>query len=254
MTNEVTKTANSSLAFPTDGPDIFAKRAADLGAIQGSFLKFDGNSGDFEYGPKDDAKEVTHGTLVAANMTTFKSGWICWVAGEAVEEIMVPILEGEPPAEDTLTDHGPYVTYDDGTADGWQEQNGIELRLMNNGELLMFKSTSKSGKRAFGKLLQDFAKIYRQKPNQVPVVELSAQAFEPKVGKAGGPQKKIGKKFAPILKIVDWMPVDDFEALVASSSVAPAEKTEGEDDASNYANDSTETTEAGTSKRARRTA
>lgn len=258
MTTDLTTTTGNELGFPTDGPDPFAARAAALGAIQGSFLKFDGNTGDYEYGPKDDVKELPPGALVVVNMTTFKSGWICWKAGEMVEEIMIPILEGEAPPETSLTDHGPYAVYKDGTKDGWQAQNGIEFRIVDNGELLIFKGTSKSAQRAFAKLLQDFAKIYRQKPKQLPVVELGNASFEPKLKEEDGqPAKKIGKKYAPTMKIVSWMPTDEYEALIKNASVAPAEKTEGEDDPSNYADATTstesgETTEAGAGRRARR--
>ena len=265
MTTDMTTTSNNQVGFPTNS-DPFAKAARDLGVNEGSFLRFDGNTGDFTYGPKDDTKDLAHGTLLAVNMTTFKRGWICWKEGEAVEEVMVPILEGEPPAETTLTDHGPYETYDDGTSDGWQSQNGIELRSVDTGEMFTYKGTSKSAGRAFGNLLDAFAKVYRQKPNQVPVIEISANAFEPKVkGKDGKPGKKIGKKYAPVLKIVSWMPMSEFLALIDVAAAAAEKATDstdttGADDAANYATEGTtdasqengEQTEVGGARRGRR--
>jgi len=233
--NQIAKTQNTSLANFSDGPDPFAAAAAAMGAVQGQFLKFDGNSGDYSYGADANAKDLEHGTQLAVNFTTFKRGFICWKEQKVVEEIMIPILDGNPPAQHALTDHGPYATYADGTKDGWAEQRSLELRSLENGELFVWKATSKSALRSLASILNDFSKTYRTKPGQVPVIELDAVAFEIELGENGQPKKKF-KKFAPALKIVGWLPMAEFEELVIEGGGgAPAEGAEGgADDASNY--------------------
>jgi hypothetical protein len=246
MANELTTSTKNALGFPTgDGPDPFAKAAKDMGGTHAQFLRFDGNNGDYTYGPDEDKKELDHGDQIACNMATFKRGWICWKNGEVADEIMVEVIAGEPPAASTLKDHGPYQKYDDGTEDGWQEQASVEFRGLENGELFLFKVSSKGARRSMSALLDSFAKVYRQKPNQVPVIEIGATSFEPKVGKGDGPKKKVGKKYAPNLKIVGWIPADEFLALAAQADAATTQDSSGEnapsgeDDPKNYTEQTT---------------
>jgi len=244
MAQELTTAQSTALGFPIggDGPDPFARAAKEMGGTRANFLKFDGNNGDYTYGPDDDKKELEHGDQLACNMATFKRGWICWKEGEVADEVMVPVVEGEPPAAATLKDHGPYASYDDGSEDGWTEQASVEFRDLESGMLFLFKVSSRGAKRAMSALLQDFSKVYRQKLNQVPVIEIGATSFEPKVGKGDGPKKKVGKKYAPSLKIVGWVPAAEFLELAAKGDAAAAEEApaeqpagdSGAEDPSNY--------------------
>jgi hypothetical protein len=206
--------------------DPFAAAARDAGIVEGNFLKFDGNSGDYTYGSADNSAELEHGTKLAVDMTAYQRGWICWKEGEVVDQNMVNILDGDPPQERDLEDHGPYETYDDGTHDGWSSQHEIELRAVEDGTLFHYKTTSKSGLRALGKLLADFAKAYKSKPGEYPVIEIGDVTFEPKT------KKKVGKKHAPTFKIVEWISTEKFLALAEAEAAAAPE--EGADDPGNY--------------------
>jgi hypothetical protein len=222
--SEVATTTTGGALGAYGGADPFAAAAAALGAGEGNFLKFNGNTGDFTYGQKDE--ELPHGTQLAADMLNFARGWICWKDGEVEDEIMVPILKGEPPLEHTLPDHGPYEKHDDGSEDGWAEQAKIGLRDVETGETYLYKTTSKSGRRALGQLLKDFSKLHRMHPGETPVVEISGQSYTPK-------DKKLGKKFAPIFKIVGWMNDADLAQLDEGSD-APETAKGGADDPANY--------------------
>lgn len=209
--------------------DPFAAAAAAMGAVDGSFMKFNANTGDFEYGPKDSATELPHGALLIAEMSSPKHGFICWKEGEAVEEIMISIFDGQPPPVTSLTDHGPYKKYDDGSVDGWVEQVSVDFFLEEDGTKLLFKGSSKSAKRAFANFLAEYSKVYKkQTVGSKPVIELGAVGFEPKPEKTGG--KRIGKKFAPIFKIVDWIDADSFDNLLENNK----NPEKGEDNQDNY--------------------
>lgn len=245
--NALTKTTSTAVGFTDPNYDPFAAAAADMGGFRGNFLGHDGNSGDYTYGPAADKKELDLGTQLAVNMTTVGRGWICWVDGEVADETMVNIMEGSPPAASTLADHGPYQKYEDGSEDGWVEQSTVEFRHLETGELFLFKAAGKSKNRAIGNLLADYAKVWKTKPGQVAVIELGDATFEPKVGKEGGPKKKIGKKHAPVFKIVGWISNDEFEELAgvaaaAEKNEADASADTGADDASNYEEQVTEST------------
>ncbi|XAI95929.1 hypothetical protein [Microcystis phage Mwe-JY26] len=219
--NAVTKTGSNALA--PHGGNPFASAADDLGASGGLYMKFNGNTGDFTAGAESD--EVPHETKLVAMMDGFSRGWICWVDNEVVDEVMVPVIEGKPPAESDLEDHAPpegYAKHADGTEDGWSEQAKLVFRSLETGEDLIFKTSSKSGLRALGNLARDYGRQFRNHPDELPIIELSALDFVPKAN------KKIGKKYAPVFKIVDWISVSEVEALADNAG-------SGEEDPGNYA-------------------
>ena len=234
MTTEIATTGNTSLATAGATANRFAQVAGNMGASEGAFMKFDGNSGTFSYGSDQD--ELEHGTQLAAHMTDLSRGHICWVDGEVKEEVMIGILAGDPPAQHTLTDYGPYQTYPDGTKDGWSEQVVLTFRNTEDGEKYTFKSTSKSGLRAVANLIRDYGKLFKTHPNDTPVVELGANSFVPKNN------KKVGKKYAPDFKIVGWLTPAQVEKLDDTAQAAADDAQEnGADDASNYQEQAAET-------------
>jgi hypothetical protein len=231
--NALTKATTTALGFSmSDGPDPFATAAKEMGGTRANFLAFSGDNGDYTYGPKDDKKELEHGTQLACNFGgSFKRGFICWKESEVVDEQMALVASGEVIAESDLKDHSPYEKYEDGSEDGWVEQASIEVRNLDTGELFLFKVTNSSSRRAMGGLAAEFGKVYRQKPNQVPVIEIDAVSFEPKLkGKDGkASNKKVGKKYAPVLKIVGWIPAEEFLALAEQGDAAAAAAEKGEE-------------------------
>ena len=196
MGNEVTTTSTGGALAAYGGDNPFASAAAEMGGGGEDYLKFNGNTGDYTFGAAED--ELEHGTKCVAHMDEIARGWICWDDGEVKDEITVRVIDGGPPSENTLPDHGPYDDEDD----GWSSQV-IILFSTNDGDRLKFKSSSKSGKRAFGTLLNDYAKQYKNHPDELPVVEINATGFMPK-------DKKISKKYAPTFRIVDWISNEEF--------------------------------------------
>jgi hypothetical protein len=179
----------------------------------GAYLKFNGNTGEFTYGADDVALE--YGSQVVADLFNVSFGWICWKDSEPVEETLVKILDGKPPLEHNLTDHGPYDSEDD----GWREATALPMVLLCNGESddseaglkLNFKGSSGSSVRGVRKLSGAFGKLFREHQGEFPVIELSAEQFAAK-------EKKYGKKYAPIFTIKGWISEDELAGIVGDTT------------------------------------
>lgn len=211
MGNEVATRSSTELAQES-AYDPFAAAAGDLAGSNAVYAKFNGNSGEFSYGAQ--SEEVETGERMAANILGARRGWICWKESEVVEEIMVPILEGKPPAQHALPDHGPYEKHEDGTEDGWSEQFSIAFRLLgeaHDGVEITYKSSTRSAMRPFGDLLKQFSREYKNNPGKVPIVEFGKGSYMPK-------EKKHGKKYFPTFKIVEWMDEDELLATYGDGS------------------------------------
>lgn len=211
MTNEVATRSRTELA-QTSAVDPFALAGNEMGGSSAAYAKFNGNSGEFTYGAT--AEEVEPGEKMAINIAMARKGWICWVDSEVVEEIMVPIAQGQPPLESALTDHGPYTKHEDGTEDGWNAQFAVDIRLLDpkhDGTEIVYKTSTKSAMRPLADLLKQFSKEYKNHPGMVPVVEFGTGNYMPK-------DKKRGKKFFPTFRIVDWMDEDELEATYGAGS------------------------------------
>jgi hypothetical protein len=195
MSNALAVRDSRTAAAVASNLDPFATAGQDMAGSHGTYLKFNGNSGEFTYGAE--AEELELGTKLAVDMNSFRRGWICWVNEEVVEEIMVRVVDGKPPEKHELTDHGPYVVTEE-RKDGWTEQAAVTLRDIETGKEFIFKHSSLSALRALGQLLKDFAKDYKNHPGELPIVELDTSSFIPK-------NKKYGKKYSPKFNIVEWV-------------------------------------------------
>jgi hypothetical protein len=219
MGNELT-TKNNNYVASTE--DYFAMVAGETSQFRDgggmNFMKFDGNTGEFSYGANNE--ELALGTLLALNIPSYRRGFICWKDGKPVDEIMVSVTEGAPPRKTELPDHGPYEE----EGDGWSEQYTIEMRMMEDPHLLLqFQANNASKRRAFEKLMKDFARQFREHPECAPVIEIDEVEFETK-GKSG---KRNFKKHAPVFKIIEWAPIENLDALVEGS---PDDYESDEDD------------------------
>jgi len=198
--------------------------SANHGGVQ--FLKFNGNDGGFTFGK--DNNELPLGTRLAVNMLDYKVGFICWKEGEVVDEVMAAIISEDAPAKASLTDHGPYKTYSDGTTDGWSEQRSVTMRGLDDGETYEFKTTSKGALIAMGNLLRDYAKGAAMNDGMIAIVELAESSFVLKKVK-GQPTK-----YAPIFKIVEWAEEADLLAKLdgaAAAAKAATEEAEAQEEA-----------------------
>jgi len=216
MSLTTTNPSNNALTTPAGG-NPFLDAAEDMGASSGAlFLKFDGNTGVYSYGKDQD--ELPKGTKVAVNHNEFRRGWICWNDGEVMEEKMVRIVDGAPPAKGDLADHGPY---EDPKKDGWREQASAQFRDIESGEEFLFKTSSKGGRIAAANLVRDFGKGYAQHPGELAIVALDSVSFDAKDEKG----KKLGRKYAPMFKIVGWQ---DEAELIAKFAAQAADSEDGD--------------------------
>lgn len=208
-----------------DSPDNpWAEAAASVET--GAYLKFNGNTGEFTYGADDNP--LGYGAQLVGDLFNVSFGWICWKDSEPVEELLVKIMDGKPPLEHNLPDHSPYDSNDD----GWREATALPMVLLTNvidnvdddseaGTRLLFKGSSASSCRGVRKLSGAFGKLFREKPGQFPVIEIDAESFQAK-------EKKFGKKYAPIFKIVGWIGEDELAGLVGNTDGGDYEPEEEE--------------------------
>lgn len=221
MTENLPATVTSNGAMTTGGSgNPFLDAAEDMGASSGAlYLKFDGNTGIYSFGK--DAEELPKGTRVALNPGELKRGWICWNDGKVLDEKMTRIVDGSPASKGTLEDHGPY----EDAKDGWKEQSSAEFRDIEGGEQFLFKSSSKGGNISLANLIRDYGKAFQMHPGDLAIIELQNVSFDAKDPKTG---KKLGKKFAPVFKIVGWENEGD---LIAKFEAQAADAEEGEAEA-----------------------
>jgi len=182
---------------------------AGKGVADGAYLKFNGNDGRYSFGQDDE--DLPDGSRVVGDMETLAFGFMCWVDSAVEEEILVPVIDGKPPLEHELTDHGPY---DDD--DGWREAASVSLVLESYGNddqddavgtPLLWKTSTGGQVRQFRKLSAAYGRVFSQHPGEFPIIELSAESYVPKV-------KKHGKiKWSPVLKIVGWMTAEELAGL-----------------------------------------
>lgn len=215
----LTTTTASGVPAVAGSSNPFLSAAEDMGASSGAlYLKFDGNTGIYSFGK--DQEELPKGTQVAVNPGEFKRGWICWKDSNVEEEVMTRIMDGAPPGKGDLTDHGPY----EDSKDGWRPQSSTQFRDVESGDEYLFKTSSKGGNISVANLIRDYGKAFQQHPGDLAIVELQSVSFDAKDPKTG---KKLGRKFAPVFKIVGWqdetMLIAKFEAAAADGDDEEAE-------------------------------
>lgn len=200
-----TRSAGGYLASQDDFYAAIANEANNLkgGGDGKAFMKFDGNDGTYSYGAEDEP--LKNGTEMAANLRSYKRGWVIWVDGKVVYEEMVALQDGPQPSKNSLPDHGPY-----GEEDGPVEQYTIDFRLIDEPYVeMVFQANNVSKRRALAAFLKDFGNSFRNHPGEVPIIALDSNPFE---GKTKGGRKVT--KYAPKFKIVRWMPETELAALL----------------------------------------
>lgn len=223
--------ATKFLQMQNEESNPWIEAGAETGFF-GSFLKFSGNDGKYSYGKKDEEEYLDDGHELIADLIGIQHGHICWVEGNAKDEINYLVMERPKlPSIDSLPNYGPYKKYSDGSEDGWQEQivlrlyspeldQAFTIKLTGGGKLRAGRALiSQFGKKGVGKVGKDGMPMF-------PVIELGSNSFQLK------DNPKAGTKYAPVFKIVD------FEEMSAFADVFEEGSDEsGEDDPSNYADD-----------------
>lgn len=211
--NALTNTTNTSVAPVGSNPWA----TAGAGAGSTTFMKFKGASGDYLAG--QDEEEVVHGTKLAADIVNSEWAWTFWWEGEVLEKITTKVATN-PTAWEREPDHLP-KDYDGDMSleeireaqadratnfmDGWGCQAVLGLReIGGEGEEFTFNMNAGVSLRGFRNLLQAYGRTFMFKEGLVPIVELGVDSFKSKV-------KNVGKRYSPVLKIVDWLSEEDLQ-------------------------------------------
>jgi hypothetical protein len=201
--------ANALAAYGGVNPFLEAAR----GVEDGAYLKFNGNKGDITFGSDDE--ELPEGSRIIVDMASLALGWICWDDSAVKEELFVPVVDGKAPLEHELTDHGPYNDPDD----GWREAASFSAVIASYGDddqdeavgtKLLFKTSTGGPVRSTKKLAGQYGRLFMQHMGELPIVELTTDSYMPK-------NKKHGKKFSLIFKIVGWIAETAVEAMVGGA-------------------------------------
>lgn len=155
------------------------------------FLKFDHKVGEFVYGMEENIVEEDE--KYAVNTDSLSRGFICWRGGNAVGEVMAPVMSGRIIKEADLEDHGPYKK----DTDGWKAQTSIEFQSLDTGETLLFKTGSKGGTSAIGSVSKEVvARVKRGETDIIPIVEMSSGSYK---------HRDYGKIHTPKFTVIDWV-------------------------------------------------
>jgi hypothetical protein len=130
----------------------------------------------------DDGEEVPLGTELVAVFDEVQVGWIRFNGkGQPPERKMGPLFRGFIPcSRDELGDTDPdmwEVGLSGKPVDPWQSQILLPLQA-EDGTQYIFGTTSITGRRAVGKLLDECKKMMRREPGFYPVIKLALGSFQ----------------------------------------------------------------------------
>jgi hypothetical protein len=187
--------------------------AATANSIIGRLLKFN-KFGEFKAGQEEE--EIEHGTKLAAYMSSLCVGFQRWEDNRPADKVMGPIGQGfVPPRRSDLShnDKSQWDTFDDGRPrDPRQFTNTLVLVDLETGDFFTFSTTSRGGLDAVGQLALKYGEHMRQKPDEMPIVELGSGSYRHS-------NKSYGEIRFPVLKIVDWAPLKDLPVLDAGQQL-----------------------------------
>jgi hypothetical protein len=183
---------NAVTLFDGSNPNVqnaLAKLAHDAGGGK-PFLRF-GKDGRWTWGVEEN--EITDGQPMAINFQSLQLGYIAWHEGSAQERMA---YIGEPGIEKADL---PDVPTDQNR--GWQEQRGVDLKMLSGPMAEMtFKTSSQGGREAIANLVQNIvAQIQTNPAEPVAVVHLKNTSYK---------HPEYGKIYKPVIEIVDWLAAD----------------------------------------------
>ena len=199
---------NGNLTTLNGGSDPYMSYAAKNTTVDGLFLTF--KNGEFLYG--QDATTLQLGTKLVANMPGLMSGWRRWWGGKVSDERMELVSAFIPmPSRESLGDLDEALwELDERTRlkrDPWMKTSALQL-LDEKKQIYIYSTGSKGGIGAIAKLCKAYAQEYRQRPNMLPIVEITNDSYM---------HAMYGKTYFPVFSIVGWTPGDN-----PSTKPAPA--------------------------------
>jgi hypothetical protein len=194
------------------GDNPFAALGSEMGVPTGAILKFSGNTGAWTY----KNEEIDNGTLLAFDIMNMRKGWVCWKGGKPVEKFVSRVMDRAPIRDkESLPDYGPYKE-----GEGWSECIEVPVKSIDTGEEMEISLSSRGGVSALARLASEFGTKVRMNIDasgspKIPLVTIDSISFES--------QKAVGKKWAPVFKIVEWATADE---LLAQSMAVDEELSE----------------------------
>jgi hypothetical protein len=180
----------------------------------GTFIKFDGKGGAFC--KQIDDEKIPEGTEAVLIYDQIRVGWIKFQGkGNPPIRHMGPVFAGfVAPERDTLGDLDE-ADWEEGLSgkpvNPWQFQILLPLQDTKTGELMIFGTTSITGRRACDNLILMCARMQQREPDDYPVVRLDVSGFEHR-------DERVGWVKTPAFTRVGKAPKADVSA--AASSVA----------------------------------
>jgi hypothetical protein len=175
----------------------YANRTAPS-RIVGSLLKFHQS---FDWITGIDNEAVPLGTKLIAVMPVLQVGFTKWEDNRPVAyELGAPAEGYRLPDREDLGDDDETAWPTDNRGekrDPWQETALLPLVDAASKEVFTYSTGSWGGRAAIGGLMKEYAAHARQKPNDLPIVELGS-------GSKKSQDPTIGRYKIPTLKIVGW--------------------------------------------------
>jgi hypothetical protein len=159
------------------------------------FLKMNSDDGTWTYG--QEGIEVTKGSLWAAVVSTFATGFISWKGGKPEAEAMASLGDIPINPQDL-----PPVT----SLKGWEEQMGVAFVCVDSdsnneiGRAVIYKQNSKGGIEHIKNLLSLVIKNAQAKMDCVPLVTFEHTTYT---------HKEHGLVVKPAFPIAEWMSLDE---------------------------------------------
>ena len=190
-----------------------------VGAL-GTFIKFGKNGA---YQKQLDDAEIPKGTKCVVVYDQTRLGWIKF-QGKGLQPIrkMGLVFDGFNPVERNELDDQDQSLWEVGISgeptDPWQFQILLPLQDTESGELLIFGTTSKTGRGACDNVISMCERMQRSEPDYYPIIRLDVGSYlhkNPRIGKVLKPQfTRIGRALKADVSVSSTDASDDFNDAV----------------------------------------
>jgi len=185
--------------------------------VLGTFIKFGKNG---TYQKQVDDTPIPSGTECVVVYDQIRAGWIKF-QGKGMQPIlkMGLVFDGFNPVEREDLDDQDQSSWEIGLSgqpqDPWQMQVLLPLQDTKSGELLIFGTTSKTGRAACDNLISLCMRMQRSESDYYPVIRLDVGSFEhrdTRIGKILKPQfTRIGRAPKADVTLAATDAADDFQ-------------------------------------------
>jgi hypothetical protein len=216
MSNDlVNQVASTGLAAFAGGANPFTQYAEEVGVGNNAYMTFNGNTGVYADHKR---QTIEHGTSMLFDIEKAQVGWIGWINSKPVHQLLVSFLSNERPVDEK--DLPVIEKKDEKSTDGWRKVVRFPVYFVEGGPTLDFTLPAHLPWSPVNKLVKEFGEKVRFNIDpetgtaNVPLVTLNASSF----------QTNFGKKWGPVMEIVDWWPRAEVDAIIAASVEAPSEE------------------------------